>query len=53
MQGGEEDLGRNNDDVAVFAISNSHGRVEAVRKEKDGVADTAAQGGSTFKSSYE
>lgn len=53
MQGGEEELGRNKGDVAMCAICISHGRVEAVRKEKDGVADTAAQGGSTLKSSYE
>ena len=39
--------------MAVFAICISDGCVEAICKEKGGVADTAVQGGSTFESSYE
>lgn len=43
VRGGEEELGRNKDDVAVFAVCVSDGRVEAICKEKGGVADTAVQ----------
>lgn len=39
--------------MAVFAVRISDGCVEAVCKEKGGVADAAVQGGSTFESSYE
>lgn len=53
MRGGEEELGGNKDDVAMFAICISDGRVEAICKEKGGVADTTVQGGGTFELSYE
>ena len=53
MRGREEELGRNKDDVAMFAVCISDGCVEAVCKERGDVADITMQGGSTLESSYE
>jgi len=38
--------------MAVFAVCTSDGRLEALCKEKGGVADPAVQGGGTFEPAY-